>query len=169
MLTLTKVANSALTNYATPRTIVPRFVVPVTTLQKNILRYEREVGKLPQVDLPLRHFFIKSPRTVSGGYAREITMLKGTAAVGRVHKYPCINIISKGELVVATDNGVIHIKAPYTFVSEAGAKRALYMYEDTIWTTFHLTDETDISKIKDDLGVVTYSEYLSYKYELEKP
>lgn len=160
--------SSALTNYASKGTMIPNAVALVTTEQKRILDYEREVGKMPQVELPLRHFFIKSPRTCTGGYAREITMPAGVAAVGRVHKYPCINVISKGVVAVATDEGSILIEAPHTFVSEAGAKRALYIHEETIWTTFHLTDETDIDKMKDDLGTVTYNEYLEYKLALEQ-
>lgn len=151
-----------LTNYANPRTIVVNRVLPITTEQQAVLRLERELGKLPQVELPIRHFFIKSPVPVTGGYAREMTIFQGTALVGRVHKHPCINIISKGDISVTTDEGVKRIQAPYTFVSPAGTKRAGYAHEETLWTTIHLTDETDTEKIEDDLGTVTHEEYLLY-------
>jgi hypothetical protein len=135
-------------------------------MRDRVLNYERAVGALEQVDLPLRHFFINE-KAASHVYAREITIKKGIAAVGRVHKFSCINIVSKGKLLVATEDGVKVVEGPCTWVSEAGCKRALYTLEDTIWTTIHLTDETDIAKIKDELGTVTYEEYLAYCKALE--
>jgi hypothetical protein len=39
--------------------------------------------------------------------------------------------------------------APYTFVSEVGTKRVVHALEETIWTTVHVTDETDLEKIED--------------------
>lgn len=157
---------NALTAYALGGTMIPNAILHITDEQKKVLKLEREIGKLPQADLPLRHFFIESPRTVTGGYARELTILKGVALVGRVHKHPCINIISKGDISVTTDDGLKRIQAPYTFVSPAGTKRAGYAHEETIWTTFHLTDETDIGKIEDDLGTVTHEDYLKYVEQL---
>lgn len=168
MLTLTKVANAALTPYAMKGTIVPDSIVQVTAEQKRVLDLEREIGKMPQADLPIRHFFIESPRTVNGGYAREMTIPEGVALVGRVHKHSCINIISKGDISVTTDDGVKRIQAPYTFISPGGTKRAGYAHAETIWTTFHLTDETDVDKIEDDLGTVTHQEYLKYTLALEQ-
>ena len=166
MNALAKTANEALTNYASERTLVPSAIVQVTTEQKNVLNLEREIGRLPQIDLPIRHFFIDSPRSVTGGYAREMTIPQGVALVGRVHKHPCINIVSKGDISVTTDTGVKRIQAPCTFVSPAGTKRAGFAHEETIWTTFHLTDETDTEKIEDDLGTVTHQEYLEYVEKL---
>jgi quercetin dioxygenase-like cupin family protein len=155
-----------LTNYALKGTMVPAAIVQITTEQKRVLKLEREIGKLPQVELPIRHFFITSPLGVTGGYAREMTILKGAALVGRVHKHPCINIISKGDISVTTDDGLKRIKAPHTFVSPAGTKRAGYAHEETLWTTFHLTGETDVDKIEDELGTVTHQEYLEYVEKL---
>jgi glutamate-1-semialdehyde aminotransferase len=40
-------------------------------------------------------------------------------------------------------------KAPRTWVSEPGAKRIAYFFEETIWTTIHGTDETDVDKIEE--------------------
>jgi len=144
--------------------MIPQFYKSVTiTPKRNMLQMvvslEREIGKLPQVDLPIEHFFIP------GVYARQMTIFEGTALVGRVHKHPCINIVSKGKITVTTDTGVRTIEAPYTFTSPAGTKRAGYAHEETIWTTVHLTDETDVDKIEDALGTVTYDEFLLYLEE----
>lgn len=144
--------------------MIPNAVLQVTTEQKHVLKLEREIGKMPQVELPLRHFFIETP--TGGGYARELTILADVALVGRVHKHPCINIISKGDISVTTDSGVRRIQAPHTFVSPAGTKRAGYAHTETIWTTFHVTGETDVDKIEDELGTVTHEEYLKYVEQL---
>jgi hypothetical protein len=39
------------------------------------------------------------------------------------------------------------IKAPYTGITEAGTRRLLFIHEDTIWTTCHVTDLTDPDEI----------------------
>lgn len=128
-------------------------------MKQMVVSLEREIGKLPQVELPVEHFFI--PHV----YARQMTIFKDTALVGRVHKHPCINIVSKGKISVTTDTGVKTIEAPYTFTSPAGTKRAGFAHEETIWTTIHLTDETDVDKIEDALGTVTYEEFLLFSKE----
>lgn len=130
-------------------------------MKRAIVKYERAVGALPQTELPVRHYYMEG-RPASHVYAREISIAAGIAAVGRVHKYACINIISKGRVLVASDDGVRMIVAPCTWVSAPGAKRALFVLEDLMWTTIHLTDELDAAKIRDDLAVVTYEEYHSY-------
>lgn len=151
-----------LTQYATSGSVSASAITLVTPAQYKVLRLERELGNMPQIDLPIRHFFIKSPKPVTGGYAREMTIPQGVAAVGRVHKHPCITIVSKGDISVTMGEETVRIQAPYTFVCPAGTKRAAYAHEDTVFTTFHLTDETDTSAIEDELGTVTHEEYLLY-------
>ena len=153
----------ALGRYGVARVTVKR---SPEQMRRSILNYERAVGGLPQTDLPLRHFWIEG-RPASHVYAREISISAGIAAVGRVHKYATINIISKGRVVVASEEGVREIAAPFTWVSGPGAKRALYVLEDLIWTTIHLTDELEVARMKDDLGTVTYEEYLTYRDSLK--
>jgi len=134
---------------------------PREEMVRLIVNYERAVAHLPQTELPVRHFYMEG-RLARHVYAREISIGAGVAAVGRVHKYECINIISKGRVLVASPEGVHEIAAPFTWVSAPGSKRALYVLEDLIWTTIHLTDELDAARIKDDLGVVSYEEYRSF-------
>lgn len=100
----------------------------------------------------LRHFFIP------GGYARELTVPKGSIVIGKIHKYDCINIVTRGHLLVHTEEGTVEVKAPYTFVSKAGIKRVVVTAEESVWTTFHVTNETDLDKIEDALTVNTYEE-----------
>lgn len=106
-----------------------------------------------QVELGPVHYFAK------GLYAREIRIPKGTLLTGKIHKHEHLNIISQGEISVLTENGPQRIKAPCTIISQPGTKRVGYAHEDTVWTTIHATDETEVEKIDNALVVDTYEQY----------
>lgn len=105
---------------------------------------EMEVAKLPQVAIKPVHYL------ADGLYAREITIPAGTVLTGRVHKQEHINVLSKGEITVWTEDGMRRISAPYTFVSRPGTKRAGYAHAESVWTTIHAnpTAETDIQALE---------------------
>lgn len=107
-----------------------------------VLRLEAEVAKLPQVVLEVRHHF------APGMYARELTIPAGVTLTGKIHRHAHLNIVSKGSIAVMTEEGVKVITAPATFVSPPGTKRAGYALEDTVWTTIHPTQETDLAAIE---------------------
>jgi hypothetical protein len=94
--------------------------------------------------------------TADGVYAREIFIPKGTALVGEIHLKAQINVVSKGKIRVATEEGVREISAPCTFVSPAGTKRAGYVLEDTVWTTFLPTDKVSDEEV--------YKEFIAPDY-----
>lgn len=94
-----------------------------------------------------------------GVYCREMHIPAGHLVVGKLHKHPLINFISKGRVTVITEqNGVEEYVAPCTFVSPAGTKRLLFTHEDTIWSGIHPTHETDLSKIEDEFIAKSYDE-----------
>ena len=99
---------------------------------------------------PLNHHF------APGMYAREIHMKAGDKIIGKIHKHAHINIISKGVVDVVTENGSARYKAPYTFVSEPETKRFVSIVTDTIWTTIHATDSTDLDDIEDEIIMKSY-------------
>ena len=57
-------------------------------------------------------------------------------------------VISQGVCIVIDNDIESKYKAPCTIVSQVGAKRAILAIEDTVLTTFHPTNETDINKIE---------------------
>lgn len=107
-----------------------------------ILALQEELLKMEQLECPVTHHF------APGLYAREIFMPKGALVVGKIHKHSHVNTISKGRVLVSTEFGSKELEAPCTFVSEVGAKRAVLVLEDCIWTTYHPTEETDLEKIE---------------------
>lgn len=115
-----------------------------------IMRLEAEMRRFEQMDLPLSHNF------APGTYARTCFLPKGTLIVGKIHKHAHQNIVSQGRVTVVTEFGRMEIQGPYVFTSQPGTKRALYVHEDTYWTTIHLTDETDLMKIEEEIIAKDY-------------
>lgn len=127
---------------------------PITRQQVNDL--EAVMKKLPQVELKVINHF------ASGVYARELHIPAGITLTGRIHKYDNLNILSQGEMLVTTEAGLVHVKAPFTVVSPAGTKRIATTLTDCIWTSIHGTDETDIDKIEQHFTAGDEQEYLAH-------
>lgn len=123
--------------------------------RETILRFESALRAFPQTDCPLKHTF------APGMYAREILLPADTFIVGKIHKHAHLNIVTRGRCTVVTEFGRREIDAsqgPVTFTSDAGAKRALYVHEETIWTTVHLVSSTDLAEIERDIIAPDYPE-----------
>ena len=112
-----------------------------TTTREKVHRLEDALRSVPQVDCPIRHHF------APGIYAREITIPKGTVLVGAIHKRESLVVLSAGRLRLVTDKGAVEISAPYTMACKAGAKNAAVALEDSVWTNFFATEETDTDKL----------------------
>ena len=104
------------------------------------------------LDLPVRHLFSK------GLYARELTLPAGTLAVGKLHRFEHLNVISKGKIAVVSENGRAVITAPHIWNSLPGAKHVGFAMEETVWTTFHPSEETDPEKLEAALAAPDYDD-----------
>jgi len=102
---------------------------------------------------PLKHTFI------DGIYVREIFMPKGTLLTSKIHKTNHPYFVMEGDVSVATEQGIIRIKAPYQGITAAGTKRLLYMHEDTVWATVHATNKTDPEEVEEDIIAKSYEEF----------
>jgi len=105
---------------------------------------------------PLKHSF------GDGIYVREIFMPKYTFIISALHKITHPYFILSGDVSVMTEGGVVRIKAPYSGMTQAGTKRILYMHEDTVWCTVHVTDKKDEDEILKDITSEGYNEYDDY-------
>jgi hypothetical protein len=101
-----------------------------------------EILKLPPRECPLIHRF------TPGMYIREIFMPKDTILTSLLHLTTHPFFVLQGDVSVYY-HGIPtqRYKAPYTGITEAGTRRMLYIHEDTIWTTCHVTDLTDPDEI----------------------
>jgi hypothetical protein len=124
----------------------------IVQLESNIRQYNQE-HQLAEPDCPLSHVF------APGAYARTIFIPKDTLLVGKIHKHAHLNMLMQGRVSVATEEGPIVLEAPRVMSSKAGTKRVVYTHTDTIWTTVHLTDSTDLEEIEEQIIAKTYEEF----------
>lgn len=115
----------------------------ISELREAIGMIESKIKEFPQLEVPIKHHFSK------GVYAREMFLQKGAVITGAIHRYANLNILSQGEVSFVSIDGEVRAKAPYSWVASPGTKRVIYAHEDTVWTTIHGTDETDLAKIED--------------------
>jgi hypothetical protein len=127
-------------------------LMPVT--REKIETLEKQMQQFPQADCPVKHYF------APGMAAREMTIPAGVLITGAVHRHEHLCTISKGRIIVSTDDGMKELIAPCTLVSKAGAKRVGYAVEETVWTTYHATNETDIDKLIEEITESTTSELI---------
>jgi hypothetical protein len=116
----------------------------------------QECGEIEKTDindiLPLTHYF------APGMYGREITLKRFNWAIGKIHKHAHLNFVTRGKVIVLTEDGPMVISAPHTFVSTVGTKRFVLALEDSTWTTVHATNETDLGKIEDEVIAKDYGD-----------
>lgn len=109
----------------------------------NVVQMQNEIKQLPQVQLRTEHYFS------DGCYARELHMPAGVFLVGALHKTNHHFIVSKGKILVKNGNIDSILKAPYHGLTKSGDKRSIFAMEDSIMTTFHVTELTDVDAIGD--------------------
>lgn len=116
----------------------------VMPTRDQIEAFERELASHPGrvEDLRVVHHF------APGIYARELHIPAGVALTGKEHRTEHLNVLSAGEMTVWTEQGMVRVAAPFTVVSKPGAKRVGFAHTDCVWTTFHVTNETDLEKIE---------------------
>lgn len=132
------------------------------TLEKdfrtNVLTFEEQMSKMPGVkfgdmdECPLKHEF------GDGLYVRTIFMPKGMLIVSKIHKWTHPAFIMSGKVSVLDETGIQVYSGPCAFMTKAGTKRVLYTHEDTVWTTVHVTKETDLDKIEEEVIAKTFEE-----------
>lgn len=104
------------------------------------------------VEMPVKHNF--SP----GVYVREIAIPAGTVIVGKVHKTRYLNIVQSGLVTIMTPYRKFLVAGPCTFESFEGEQKIGIVHEDCVWSTVHVTDETDPDKIVEAITASTYDE-----------
>lgn len=111
-------------------------------------------GHLGEDPFPLKHTF------TPGIYCREILAPKGMLIITKLHKTEHPVFMLKGEVSILTEDGVKRLKAPCMIISPVGAKRVVYIHEDTVWINVHANPEdiTDLKVLEDRLIAKNYAE-----------
>lgn len=118
---------------------------------EEILKHHPDAQLGDQDRCPLTHRF------GGGMYVREIFIPKGMVVVGKIHRHSHPNFLMSGEVLVYTERGGRErLKAPMAMISPAGIKRVVVALEDTVWATVHITNETDLAKIEQEVIAPSY-------------
>jgi len=115
-----------------------------------INQLEAYILQLPQTEYPLTHKFIpKNGALDSGMYVRECVLPADTVFITEIHRTEHPFVISKGSARVwSLDTGWVMMAAPHTGITKPGTRRVISTIEETVWTTFHAINETNVDKIK---------------------
>lgn len=109
---------------------------------------QQQLSESPdQIDMPVQHHF------APGVYMRQMDAAAGTLVVSKMHRTEHMNILLKGSLTVATEDGIQLMTAPCVLKSMPGTKRIGYFHEDSSWITIHPTSDTDLEKIEQQVIV----------------
>ena len=119
------------------------------------------IGSVEQLDYTLINHFSK------GLYAREMHIPAGAILVGKIHKTEHLCVVN-GDIRIESDEGVKRFTGFHVFNSHPGAKRIGLALADTVFITFHATDETDLDTLEGQLVVDTFEQYDSFALEQQR-
>lgn len=120
-----------------------------------------KMSAIPQVDCPLNHHFSDHV------YVREIHMPAGSIVIGKIHKTKHLNIIIKGCVTLHNEDGSKEmLRGPLTFESLPGVQKVLYIHEDTIWSTIHMTENRDMESLENE--IIEADDYPRFNRTLER-
>ena len=113
---------------------------------------EQAIKSLPEHEMKHTHIF------TPGLYTRQLFIPARTLLTSRIHLTEHPYVISKGDISVWTkETGTVRLKAPHTGITFPGTRRLLFAHDDTIWTTYHVTDETDVDKIVNTITTTRFA------------
>lgn len=98
---------------------------------EQIERLEELMLAQPHLELPVQHQF------APGIYMRVLTVPPGCVVIGHEHRRPCLNILMKGRISLMIDGEIRQLRAPASFVSEAGVRKVAYVHEEMVWANIH--------------------------------
>lgn len=120
--------------------------------RSSIMALEQAIKAQPQVPMPLFHHFD------AGVYQRVGVIPADTVATGAIHRFSSTFVLAKGEMLLLTEDGPIHITAPYATVSPPGAKRVMYAITDCTVIAVLETDLTTPEEVEAAFVVTSYDD-----------
>jgi hypothetical protein len=111
--------------------------------REQIKELERHMAAFDAAECPIEHYF------AHGTYTRLMHAKAGTLLTGKVHRHSCVNILTKGKLMIASDEGDYSVDAPNVFISGGDVRKAIYALEDSILINVHPWDgKEDLEQIE---------------------
>lgn len=119
-----------------------------------ITQFEKELARCPTIQMELNHSFIHDPELGTILYVRSCVLPAGSCWTTKIHRKAHPFQISEGLVRVIDSHGnAIELCAPYSGVTEPNTRRAIHVLKRTVWTTYHMTNTTDLKEIERQLIV----------------
>ncbi len=110
---------------------------------------EIEMKKLPQVECPVSHLFVR------GVYCRTMSAPAGTFILGKQHRHETLNIMLEGEASIYMGGGrpAKRLTAPCVFVADKWSQKLGYIHKDMVYLTIHKVESENLDDIEKDIFV----------------
>jgi hypothetical protein len=109
---------------------------------------ENIIANQPQVECPVTHRFTPNM------YIREVFVPAGTILTSEIHKEEHPHVLSLGKITMWDgEGGEITVSAPYCGITKANARRVVLVHDNCIFTTFHVTQATNVEDAEKDIFV----------------
>jgi hypothetical protein len=115
------------------------------TLEDKVSKLKTALHDLPQVEIPTEHFLCE------GIYVRQTFIKAHTVFVGKRHKRAHFFMCLKGSAQITYEGGIKTIVAGMTLMCGPGVQRTGITLEDTVFAGVYRTDQTEISKIAEEI------------------
>lgn len=99
---------------------------------------------------PVKHHF------APGLYGREIFLPAGTRIIGKIHRTAHLMTVAAGRGLLWNEFAAYKYRAPFTQLTQPGAKNVLWVQEDTVIITYHPTQLTDVAAIEREIICADY-------------
>lgn len=88
-----------------------------------------------------------------GLYTRTIRMAAGAVITSETHRTEHPFVIHQGRCYVFNESAGkwTLLQAPYMGITKPGTRRLLVIVHETVWSTFHPTDKTDVAEIEEEI------------------
>ena len=117
-----------------------------------INRLEAELASRPQAKMKLAHAFVHDPELGVIQYVRTVVLAAGTCYTTKIHRKEHVFMIARGRCTVVEADGSRSVLAgPHLGITKPGTRRAILVEEETVWTTFHMTNTVDLREIERQL------------------
>lgn len=124
---------------------------PIDAIPYDIIsNCERVLKNFPQADGPVESKFVNNNGL--NIYVRTLRLSAGQILTSKLHKTRHPFVVTEGVITIfSTTNGLELIKAPYYGITQPGTKRLAYVNQDTVWTTYHITNASTVSEAEREI------------------
>ena len=118
-----------------------KIAVPNKSYRVAMLKLKKAMQNHPgyhhRDDYPLKHSFAE------GLYIRRLLIPQGHLGLTFIHKCSYPFFMMAGDATIIQADGNIRMKAPQSFITEAGTQRVIFSHVDSVFATVHTNPENE--------------------------